>query len=227
MKPISVFTHFIFHEENASYEMLFIPLWATEEHSVPWNDSRMFLPEGRKDRHAQGQGPQPLKHTSLAQVDLVESKESRAYISHDVPPLPTSTDPSPSLPGGPYLHCKIRNRFCVFVFSIVAIVLSSYWQEWQKISQKCHNRDTYQPKAYHQEKKNKTKHQAKHKHKVRQETTWSQRDCTGIWTLVLWKRVLNIGFPASQEFIASFSDTISYVSTLSSPKVHADKVGWL
>lgn len=45
MKPRSVFTHYIFHEENAAYEMLFILLRATEEHNVPWNDSEALLPE--------------------------------------------------------------------------------------------------------------------------------------------------------------------------------------
>lgn len=88
MKPRSVFTHFIFHEENASYEVLFISLWAIEEHGVPWNDSKVFLPEGWKDRHARGQGPRPLKHTSLLLVDPADSKESRARIFCDVPSRP-------------------------------------------------------------------------------------------------------------------------------------------
>lgn len=50
MKLRSVFTHFILHEENASYGMLFIPSWAIEEHNVLKNDSNhSFQRTGRTD----------------------------------------------------------------------------------------------------------------------------------------------------------------------------------
>lgn len=60
MKPRSVFTHYIFHEENASYEMLFILLRATEEHNVPWNDSEALLPEQLQGQIQEVKAPRHL-----------------------------------------------------------------------------------------------------------------------------------------------------------------------
>lgn len=114
----------------------------------------------------------------------------------------------------------------MFVFSIVvAILLSSSWQQWQKTRKECHNHDTYKPKESHQGMGVGNLHQTQQK--LMQGKVTAHRKIAPMSTdLCFGNRYWTSVSLLSKNSSPLFSDTTSCISTSSSLKVHVDWVDW-